>query len=396
MSDTNQIELLIAPESTFATSPGAAGTWGTFRALSESFKPDLNIVPDEEIRNMRGHRHLHWVDKGASGSLNMQSYYDDNATAYLMQWALGSSGWSNSSADTTIVSAAAVSITQSSRQFAKDVGVWTSNQAIGDWVYISGAANSASNGYHKVESVTGSNTFTVETAIGADESGVTLTIVEMSAITDGTTLTTAWIQRDYNDLSNIGEMLLGMGINGWSWSTEGTETMKQSFDWLGYYAESLTSLESADSSASTNGAMISPKHCDWIREGNSYAGVACLGASFQVANNLRKRYEQGTFGVKEFKLGDFEVTGTLRAYLADHTLMDKLLNNTESKIAIATRDATTTKGNAFIYDFPKIEYTDGRRVGGGRNQDVIVDLSWRAKYFVTDDCVMKVAKTGSA
>lgn len=398
MADSNKSELLVATESTFATDPGEAATWGTLRTLSDSLKHDNNVIPSDEIRALRDVRDMHWVDKGASGSVNMNGYFDDNygGTSYLQLWALGAAAWSNSSADKSVVAASAVTITSTTRTFNIDVGTWANDPAVGEWVYISGAANAASNGYHKIESVTGSDTFTVETDIGANETSVSLTIVVMSEITNGETLVTLAMQRQYTDLSSQSELFLGMGINGWSFSSEGTEVMKQSFDFMGFAGSSNTSPYTADVSPSATDAYVSPKHCDWVREGSNYANLAALGWSFQVNNNLRKRYEQGNFGVKEFKLGDFEANGTLRAYFATSTLFDKFLNQSDSKLAFAVRDGATTKGNANIYDFPNVRYTDGRRVAGGRNQDIIADLSWQARYHSATAATMKVCKTASA
>jgi hypothetical protein len=398
MADSNQVDITIAAESTFGTSPGEAGTWGTLRTLSDSLKHTNDVTRSDEIRSLRDTRDLHWINKSAGGSINMNGYYDDNyaGSAHMQQWALGASAWSNSSADLSVAAAAAVSITATSRTFALDASTWANDPAVGDWVYISGAANAASNGYHKVESIATSNTFTVETDIGADESSVSLTIVVMSSITNGETLTTLSIQRNYTDLSSQSELFVGMAIDGWSFGSEGQETMKQNFDFLGFGATSNTSPISADVLPSATDAYVSPKNCDWIREGSNYAGVTALGVSFQVQNNIRKRYAQGTFGASAFKQGDFIVSGNLKAYFATETLFDKFINQADSKLAFAVRDQATTKGNANIYDWPNVRYTDGRRVAGGRNQDIIADLSWEARYHSGTAATMKIAKTASA
>lgn len=391
MSESNKTKIIIAAESTFATTPGEAGQWGTARFLSDSLKHGNDVQNSDEIRNLRDIRDTHWVDKEAGGSINMNHYWDTNFTEELMKWSLNSAGWSNAGGDTSVAAAASMNTTQSTKTFALVSGTFANDPAVGDWVYISGAANAASNGYHKIASVSGSNTFTVETAIGADEAAVSLTVVLLSSITNGNTAQSLAIQRQYTDLTNEDELFLGMYINGWNFSSEGRETMKSNFEFMGYAAQSLGTNYTADAAASTEPAMISPKHMDWIREGT--AALGCIGVSFQLSNNYRRQFQQGTFGSSALVQGDFTVSGTLRAYFSTSTLFDKFINQTETSLAFASRDGTTSKGNTYLFDLPRVIFNDGRRVAGGRNQDIIADLSWMAKYDSADACTMKVAKT---
>jgi hypothetical protein len=71
-------------------------------------------------------------------------------------------------------------------------------------------------------------------------------------------------------------------------------------------------------------------------------------------------------------------------------MMDYYLNNTAGRFAIGVSDEVTGRGNAKVFDFPNVEFTAGRRVVGGRNQDVIVDLAFQALYDSTDAATMGV------
>ena len=399
MSDSNRTTLCFAPEATYNTDPTASATWVGLRTLSDSLKQDISLSSSDEIRSYRDIPALDQTDRAVSGSINQNLYFDNNGTGELMQFGIGSADWGDSGADTSVVAAAACSITQSSRTIAKDSGSWANNPAVGEWVYISGAANSATNGYHQVATVSGSNSFTVNSAVGGNESGVTLTAVTMSQITNGTTTQNLHIQRNYSDLSNQSELFGGMNVAGWSVDATGQDTVSFNTEWIGAQATSLASTARAiDTAAATNAAMTTTNGVQWVREGTgagSVADLACTGFSFTVDNGIRKQYELGTFGPSALKLGDFTVTGTLQAYFTSNTLFDKFLNQTATGLSIAISDEAATKGNAFIFDFPSVKFTDGSRVAGGRNQDIIADLTWQAIYDGSSH-TMKIARTASS
>ena len=117
-----------------------------------------------------------------------------------------------------------------------------------------------------------------------------------------------------------------------------------------------------------------------------------------VANNFRDKYQLGTLGATSKNMGDFEVTGTLQLYFADHTEYNRFLNQTATSLSIALSDgsgwyaAAPTLGNGYIFDLPNVRYTDATRVAGGRNQDIICDVSFQGIYNSTDTASLRVAK----
>mgnify|MGYP003675066645 CR=1 FL=1 len=393
MADSNRIQLTYAPESTFNTHPSSGGDWTALRVLSETFKADVTVASSNEIRAYRDIPALNQTDKGVSGSLSQSLYYDDNATAQLMRYGLGSGAFTG---QTTLVSADATTTVQSARSYT--VSSIDHAPTVGEWIYVSGAANAATNGYHQIATV-GSNTFTVNSAIGADESGRTMTIVQLGEITNGVTFTSHSVERKYTELSNIAEKFSGCAINGFSVDASGQDTVKFSSDWVGVSATSdADGAESVDNAAATTGEMTSINGVQWVREGTGAGSVAdmdALGFTFSVSNNLRKQYKLGTLGADGMALGDFVVTGTLQAYFATSALFDKFLNQTATGLAIAISDEATGQGNTYIFDFPNVRFTDGQRVAGGRNQDIIADMSWQAIYNGSSH-TMKVAKIASA
>jgi hypothetical protein len=213
------------------------------------------------------------------------------------------------------------------------------------------------------------------------------------------TFTSHSVERKYTELSNIAEKFSGCAINGFSVDASGQDTVKFSSDWVGVSASSdADGAESVDNASATTGEMTSINGVQWVREGTGAGSVAdmdALGFTFSVSNNIRKQYKLGTLGADGMALGDFVVTGTLQAYFATSALFDKFLNQTATGLAIAISDEATGQGNTYIFDFPNVRFTDGQRVAGGRNQDIIADMSWQAIYDGTSH-TMKVAKIASA
>ena len=148
------------------------------------------------------------------------------------------------------------------------------------------------------------------------------------------------------------------------------------------------------SEANNNTEMTSQDHVQEIREN----GVAYSSTSFSlsVSNNLRSQYKLGTLGADAMKLGDLEVSGTVQAYFTDSTAFDKFLNQTQTSLSLIVSDETTGRGNAYIIDLPAVKFTDGTRVAGGRNQDIIADLSFTAFRDSTEGITIRIAKTASA
>lgn len=390
MADSNRVKILVAEESSFGVSPGAGGTWATARVVNDSLKQDTDFLSSDEIRTLRDIRDMDRVERGVTGSLNGYLFYDNTYQAAMQKIAVGSAGWST---ENSVVAAAACT-TDGANEIALDTGSWANTPSVGSWIYVSGAANAATNGFHKVTAAT-ANTIDTETTLGGAESGVSLTIIEMAAINNGTTFTSLAIQRGYNDLSNQHALYLGCGVNGFQMEANGPQRVSMNYDIVGVQEQSDTSGgETADTAAASTKSMIARNGTQWVRE----AGVEMdtLSMTLNVSQNLRSRYKLGQFGPMDMKLGDFVVTGTLQAYFSDEAMIDKYLNGTETSLAIAISDEVTARGNAYLFDLPRIQFTSGQRVAGGRNQDVIADMGFQAVYDSVDACSLRIARIASA
>jgi hypothetical protein len=388
MADSNKTRFSVNYETVLGD--GGTTAWFELGILSESLKSDLTLASSDTMRSSRDVPGLHLTDKGVSGSINADFRYHGEHQNFVPK-AIGSALWSGGSPTTICTnltttiygSTNIISTTPHSTPF--DVAA-----VVGQWIYITGAANAASNGFHKVAAVSTTDTITVETDLLATEVGVDLTIVMFAQVVNGDTVSSFALQREYTDLSNESVMFKGLTWGGYSIDASGTDTVKISYDLIG-----LT--ETSESTPETVGGALDPTPVFTTTEGVKFvrldaADVTVLSFQFQVANNFRQKKVLGTLGSTDFNFGDFEVTGSMQMYFADSTEYDKFLDQDEVSLAICfSDDQGDYGGDGFLYDFPKVKFTDGQRMAGGRNQDIIADFSWQALYDADEDLTLRIA-----
>jgi hypothetical protein len=97
----------------------------------------------------------------------------------------------------------------------------------------------------------------------------------------------------------------------------------------------------------------------------------------------------GQLGNCDIGVGKCDVTGTLTAFFKDSSLYDKYLAGTPTSISYKVEDAAT---NAYIIDFPQVEFeSDGLNVGG-QDQDVTESLAFRAYKDPTYAYTIQISK----
>lgn len=387
MSNSNNVRLSYALESTFNVDPTDSGTWNELRFNSESLKSDLTVDASNAIRASRATPSLDLMDKGVSGGIESNLSYesfDDFILAIL--------GASAFSAASSLVAAAAVSTTLGTT-YAIDSGTWANDPAVGQWVYMSGFTNAASNGWHKVASVSGSVSFTVEETIGADEAAVTATGQNLGQAINGDTFTSFAFQREYLDLTNECARFYGCGISSLDIDAKQKSRIGISISVMGANEESSATLYAIDNAADTNQEMTGQEHVQEVRENG--ASYPCTGYKISIPANLRKQGILGLLGAEDFQLGDIKPTGTFQAYFSSSVAYNKFLNQTETSLALILSDEVTAQGNAYIFDYPSVKFTDAKRVAGGRNADIVADISFEAQEDA-NGVAMRVAKLASA
>ena len=394
MSDANRILISYVAESSFGVFPsGPAPTLKDVRITSESLKQNNNATQSQELRSDRQVADIIRQGISASGSVNFEFSYSafDDWLQYLLQ----SSGWAGAqtidSADTDIAAVA------SGNKFTHTTA-WAVTPTANQWIRVSGFANAANNGYFKVSSAT-STEIVVTGGTLVDESATPpVTITQGDQIVNGTTLTTMSMERDYQDLSGSAQFAqyLGMALDTFTLDTNTDGILTGAFGLIGKKGQSASATggDGSNTAAPTKPVMNAVDNVKKIVEAGSSYGVTQIGMS--IANNLRARQQVGTLGAISLGSGTMQASGSHTAYYDDETVIDKYLNDTETSLAQVFEDSNTGGslglGNGYVIDFPRVKYTDGQRVGGGINQDVLAQMQWQAFRHATELVTVRIAR----
>ncbi|HBG77505.1 MAG TPA: hypothetical protein DDW84_01465 [Phycisphaerales bacterium] len=391
MSDSNLVQLAYIAESTFGVAV-TSGNMQTLRHTGESLKQDSAAESSKEIRSDRQISGLKRTKISASGGINFElSYgtYDDLLKAALM----ADADWTSvlTATGTDIQAIASGNKYQSATD--DDFKDWV----VGSWVKIAGFTTAGNNGYAKIVSITHSDSPTTENNI-LTVSGLTLvdeaagdsvTIKQGAYIKNGVTCPSFNIEKKYTDLTNVYSLLKGMCVDGVSLSVSAEAMIGGGITFMG--ANEVSAAASAaqgyDVATSTE-VMSGVDNVHSILE--NQADFDATEFSFQLSNNLRSRLLIGNNGnTLSLGKGALNITGTLKAYFATAALMDKYLNFTASSLAFLVNDVA---GNAYVFDFPEVKYTDGQRVAGGQSQDCISDMKFSASRDATENVTIRIVK----
>jgi hypothetical protein len=104
-------------------------------------------------------------------------------------------------------------------------------------------------------------------------------------------------------------------------------------------------------------------------------GNYVLSIGVQIDNNARAQNSVGSIGAIAVVLGRSMITGSLKMYFADTSVLAKAIAGTATSLDWAIQDAA---GNAYHFDVPKVKLTTAEAPIGGLDQDVTVNANWQA------------------
>jgi hypothetical protein len=385
MSDTNRMRLSYIAETSFGVPP--SGNLIDVRYTGESLKQVSQTQRSNEIRSDRQISDIVRTMIGAEGDINTEMSYgahDDFIAASLLASSLT---WSTA-VTVTASTISASSVDNSLNDSANGLSAFV----VGQWVKVSGftgAGITANAGFFKIVSVTAAKIVVSGGTLVTDAAGESVTIKMGEQVVNGTTLNSFAFEKKYQDLTNIFAKYLGMCPQTWKQSVKADQLITGSFGWLGKSETSTTAtIGSGYTSAPTNEVMAGVDDIFGIIEnGATLSDINSL--DFGVNNNLRNRLRVGTLGAFSIGTGTFEVEGSAEMYFSTHALMDKYLNFTSTSLAIVISDGA---GKSYVVEWPTIKFTDGTRVAGGINQDIMANMKFMAKVSPTEGITMRVTR----
>lgn len=111
--------------------------------------------------------------------------------------------------------------------------------------------------------------------------------------------------------------------------------------------------------------------------------------SLQINNNLRVRPVVGSYFSEEFGYGRCDVTGTLNAYFESNALYQAVLDHGGGEISFTLGTVT---GEKYLIELPNVVFLNGEVVTGGNDQDIMVNIPFRALFDSSESACIKITR----
>jgi len=384
-ASTSRMQLSYVKESTFGTLETGSNLQ-ILRHTSESLRQESDSQVSAEIRSDRQAADVVRTRLRALGDVNVELNYGDYDDLFAA--ALMDDAWSSV---VTVGPATTLSTSDTDNSFNDSDSGFGSIEA-NQWIHVAGFTTAANNGYFKVVSATAAKLIVSGGTLATEVAGDSVTIKMGAEIVNGTTLASYNIEKKFADLTNVYAILTGMCIDQLSLNIAADAIITGSFGFIGKDSQSAAaSSGNGYDAVGTNDVMSAVDNLTAVLEND--AAYDMTAVSLNLRNNLRERIEAGTLGTLELGVGMLNISGTLQAYFATSTVMDKFLDFTSSSISVVVEDAD---GNGYVIDLPKVKYTSGQRVAGGQNQDIIADMAFEAYREPTEGVTIRIARFPAA
>jgi len=247
----------------------------------------------------------------------------------------------------------------------------------GDWVKVSGTGAGT---YRVTGAVSSTNIPIANGTAGGPGTGVVRTGAQLI---NGTTAKSYTIERLYSDQDTpLYEYLRGMVPGTFSMTASSQSIVNSSFSFIGSAQEFTTSrVSGASDRTATASGVVSVYNSSSNVGSLAVGGAPVSGTNFiteatvEIDNNLRERYAVNNVGAVSIGSGEFNVTGTLNTYFDNKTLADAVVNNTATSFSISFDDAN---GKTLVFDLPNVKFSEGAPDVAGKNEDVMLNLTYQA------------------
>lgn len=393
MSDSSSVAVYGKKEVTYGVNPGGTADFN-LRLTGEGLKQTTDSTRSDEIDPTRQTSDVIRKGIGVAGPINgrfSHTTYDEVLRALFM-----SAAWSSE----VVTSGVNLQATAATQRFTRASGDFTATSpphAVGMWIKTSGFSNAANNGWFKITAVA-ATTLDVAgpTAIVDEASQAGRTIKLGAQIVNGTQLDSFSLYRAYTDLSNLWELFKGCCFDKAVLTIPTNDMFSIVFDVLGKIATTEVSAPFAAVAATTTPILQSIDHVPYYAEGPASGSpptfvsrvMGIVDATFELANNLRQRLQVGSLGPISLGKGQCDVRGTVKVYFQTAAMFDKYLAWTNTNLWKALFDGT----RSYILDLPRVKLSDGQRVAGGINQDVVAAFNYEAFKHETEGITARLVR----
>lgn len=259
--------------------------------------------------------------------------------------------------------------------------------AVGQWIKIGGTATAdkfataALNDWARITAISATAlTLDNKPSGWTTDAGTSKTIKVWTTdyIRNGTTKTALTLEKGFLGQDTPTYIAArGMVVNTLEMSAASREKITGSAAFMGMGGGQSTSALDASPDAVTTGlVMAGNANVGRIAENGAQVAAKNWAESlnFTINNNLRSLDAVDSTSPVGIEPGECMVSGSISTYFGSNDLLAKLYAGTASSInARVTKDS-----QAVLWTFPRVTFRDGNPAAGGKNQDVMLDLSFQA------------------
>lgn len=369
----NDVEYSYLVETTFGT-PVTASAYDRIRLRREDLAGTSDSTESEETDSEGLTIAIIETDTGAAGTIEGELLYSDHDP--LIKLALQNESTVATAQATTVTVADAANNKLGSDTFTS--AVWQKGQQVRLGVGFAGLDNS----YGFIVSVDETASPNELLIAGCDLSAAsgTGTVDKLTQIDIGTTLKSGTLVRMYSD--TVGANYAGLTCTGMRFAGQIGQIATIGWDFLAKNEVSNTTHPSAISppqnAIGTNLPMGPISHFVMSNLGDQDVAADVIGFTLQYTRNIRPQnvMRRGTIGMGN---GASTVEGTVTKLFETATLANEFLAQTTSDFGICFEDdaAGTNFGNSMGISVPALKWSSARRVGGGKDTDIVLELGFK-------------------
>lgn len=204
-------------------------------------------------------------------------------------------------------------------------------------------------------------------------------------ITTGTTMKSFTLQKHFSDINQY-LVFTGCVVNNWSLNVTPNGIITSTFNVMG---ETMSTGVAAWTGSASAKSANSPfdSFTGTLSEGGTVNALV-TGIDLTLANNLTALQVIGNNHAIGLVDGGANITGTMTAYFANSTLLDKFINETESSLEFTLGDGS----NTMTFLMPRIKYSGGD-VPVNDEGPIILNMPFQALYDSGDGYSLQITRS---
>lgn len=391
-SEAYNHQVSFASQSTVGTP--ATGNYTKLAVTGSTLQPQRAHQDSNRIEETGVSGNSHLVGKSGSGTLDFEfalQTVDD-----FLKSVIRSAAWTSE----VEVSATTISVTASTKTIA-DSGNGFGSLAAGQWIKITNSDTDANHDILAKIATASAGSITLESptkAIADESAGNTVTITMGAQLTNAETQSAFSIEENVTDVANTyfkygyavcNSFSLDFGVDD-NANNGGGRLATASASFMATHGDRATSSDAAGYNAATGNPEVNTSvDTIYVLEGGSDLASTGLTINLEASKSERRKIGDGG-NPFDMSMGRLSAGGSITRYFANLDLAAKFEDHTDSSLAIAIKDSSST-AKYMVIEFPRVKFrqsTSNPSAEGSRFQN----LDWRAQRHETENVMVRVVK----